>query len=173
METIESLTADFLAQRQIAVTGVSASRSGPALLIYRKLRDSGHAVYPIHPSAEPVDGDPCYAALDSVPRILDGVVIVNRPELCERIVRQCIEIGVPRVWMHSPLGTNPARFARLAAGVTSVSPAAVELCRQHGIRVIPGGCPMMFCKPVDPGHRCMRWFNRMSGAFSLIWLDTQ
>ena len=26
-----------------------------------------------------------------------------------------------------------------------------------------GGCPMMYCKPVDFGHRCMRWLLRFGG----------
>jgi len=173
MDSIESLAADFLAQKHIAVTGVSSSRAGPALLIYRKLRDSGHTVYAVHPSAKAVNGGACYADLGSVPHALDGVVIVNRPEVCEAIIRQCIDLGIPRVWMHNPFGTHPKRFARLAAGVTSVSPEAVQLCLQHGIRVIPGGCPMMFCEPVDPGHRCIRGFSRLTGAFSLKWLDDE
>ena len=37
-----------------------------------------------------------------------------------------------------------------------VSDEAIDRCRKHGIGVIPGGCPMMHCVPVDPGHACMR-----------------
>jgi hypothetical protein len=28
---------------------------------------------------------------------------------------------------------------------------------------IVGGCPLMFCDPVDVGHRCMRWWLQRQG----------
>jgi hypothetical protein len=49
-------------------------------------------------------------------------------------------------------------------GQGSVSQAAVEHCREHGIAVIPGGCPMMFAEPVDWGHKCMRWLLGVTGG---------
>jgi hypothetical protein len=52
----------------------------------------------------------------------------------------------------------------LAKGSTSVSPAAVEYCRQHDISVIAGACPMMFGDGVDFGHACMRWGMKLIGG---------
>jgi predicted CoA-binding protein len=85
---------------------------------------------------------------------VDGVVIVTRPETTLAIVRQCPEAGVRRVWMHQSM---------MRAG-TSVSPAAVEFCEQHGITVIAGACPLMFGKTADFGHRCMRWVLGVTGG---------
>jgi hypothetical protein len=51
----------------------------------------------------------------------------------------------------------------LAKG-SSVSPQAVEYCRQHGISVIAGACPMMYGAGVDFGHRCMRAVMKLTGA---------
>jgi predicted CoA-binding protein len=45
----------------------------------------------------------------------------------------------------------------------AVSDPAVAKCREHGIRVIAGACPMMFCEPVDFGHKCIRWIMKVSG----------
>jgi hypothetical protein len=47
---------------------------------------------------------------------------------------------------------------------TSVSPAAVEFCRQHEIDVIAGGCPMMYGQGVDFGHTCLRWMLKLTGG---------
>jgi hypothetical protein len=41
-------------------------------------------------------------------------------------------------------------------GAGSVSPAATEYGRQHGITVIDGGCPLMFGPTADVGHKLMR-----------------
>ena len=85
---------------------------------------------------------------------VDGVVVVTRPEVAEQIVRQCTELGISRVWMHRALGFLG----------TSVSEKAIELGRENNITVIPGGCPMMFCEPVDFGHKCMRWVLYLTGG---------
>ena len=49
-----------------------------------------------------------------------------------------------------------------AASMTSVSPAAVQMCRENGIAVIPGACPNQFLKP-DFGHAMMRVMFRTIG----------
>jgi len=41
-------------------------------------------------------------------------------------------------------------------GTGSVSETAVDYGREHGLQVIAGGCPCMFGKTADPGHRLMR-----------------
>jgi len=81
------------------------------------------------------------------------VVIVTRPEVTEQIVRACSDAGVRRVWMHQSTAKG-----------SSVSPAAVEYCRQHDISVIAGACPMMFGTGVDFGHTCLRLFMKLSGG---------
>jgi predicted CoA-binding protein len=166
MATIDPLVKDFLAQKRIAVAGVSRTREDAANLIYRKLRHAGYRVFAINPNAPTFDGDPCYPDLKSLPEPVDGVVIITRPAIAEQIVRQCIELGIPRVWMHCSLGTRPKLAKKLAATITSVSEEAVRLCRENNIAVIPGGCPMMFCEPVDFGHKCMRWSLRLFGSLA-------
>jgi hypothetical protein len=47
---------------------------------------------------------------------------------------------------------------------TSVSPLAIEYCRQHDISVIAGACPMMYGDGVDFGHTCMRWILKVTGG---------
>jgi hypothetical protein len=43
---------------------------------------------------------------------------------------------------------------------TSVSKAAVDYGREHGVAVIDGGCPLMF---VDFPHKCMLWILGITG----------
>ena len=152
MSTLQSLVDDFLSQQRIAVAGVSRSEvSSPANLIYRKLRATGHRVFAINPRADSVEGDPCYPALNALPERVDGVVLVTPPEATEALVEECSQLGIPRVWMHRSLGAG------------SVSERAVAACREKNISVIAGGCPMMYCAPVDFGHKCMRWVLGVTG----------
>ena len=151
MTTTTAMAQDFLAQHRIAVAGVSRTENDAANSIYRKLRDNDYTVFAVNPNTETVEGDPCYPDLTSIPDGVDGVVIVTRPEVTERIVRECLDLGVTRVWIHRSFMGN------------SASDAAVQFCQENGIQVIPGGCPMMFCAP-DFGHRCMKWLMQASGS---------
>jgi uncharacterized protein len=146
MDSLKEQAADFLAQKRIAVAGVSrGDRNAPANVIYRKLRDSGYEVFALNPNAAAVENDPCYANLRALPQAVDAVVVATAPEMSAEVVRDCAQAGVSRVWLHRSFGGG------------SVSRQAVDFCREHQMSVIAGGCPMMFCQPVDWGHRCMRW----------------
>lgn len=153
-ETLETKVQDFLAQKRIAVAGVSRDKSHhPAgNLIYQRLKRTGHDVFPVNPNMQSFEGDRCYPNLQSIPGGVDGVVVITRPEVTQHIVRDCDAAGVRRVWMHESLAKG-----------SSVSPEAVEYCRQHNINVIAGACPMMFGDGVDFGHKCMRWIMGVSG----------
>ena len=153
--TFQARVDDFLAQKRLAVAGVSRDDSHHPVgnLICRRLKKTGHAVFPVNPHMQTFDGDRCYPDLRSIPGGVEGVVIVTRPETTERIVRDCSEAGVPRVWMHQSLGKG-----------SSVSREAVEYCRQHDISVIAGACPMMYGAGVDVGHTCMRWILKLTGG---------
>lgn len=153
---LETKVDEFLAQKRIAVAGVSRdNRHHPVgNLIYHRLKTTGHDVFPVNPHIPLFEGDQCFPNLQSIPGGVDGVVIITRPEVTEQIVHDCRDAGVRRVWMHQSLGK----------GSTSVSRKAVEYCQHHDISVIAGACPMMFGPGADVGHTCMRWFLRVTGG---------
>jgi len=151
---LETKVNDFLAQKRIAVAGVSREGRHPTgNLIYRRLKKEGHEVFAVNPNMEAFDGDRCYPNVQAIPGGVDGVVIVTRPAVTERIVRDCRDAGVRRVWMHQSIGKG-----------SSVSAEAVDFCRRHDINVIPGACPMMYGEGADFGHTCMRWFLGLTGG---------
>jgi len=153
MPSIKAAAATFLANKRIAVTGVSRTpqeHSGNA--VYRRLRERGYQVVAINPNADEVEGDTCYPDLTSVPGGVDAVVIGARPDTADATMRECVELGITQVWMHRAFGPG------------SVSEAAAEYGRQQGITVIDGGCPLMFAPTADTGHRAMRWICTMTGT---------
>ncbi len=153
-QSLEGKVNDFLAQKRIAIAGVSADNSHHPVgnLIYHRLKSSGHDVFALNPHMQTFEGDPCYPDVQSIPGGVDGVVIITRPETTEKIVRDCSDAGVRRVWMHQSMAKG-----------TSVSREAVEYCSEHDISVIAGACPMMYGDGVDFGHKCMRWMMGVTG----------
>lgn len=151
MAAVPQSVAAFLAGKRMAVAGVSRQGNQPANLIYRRLRDSGHEVFPVNPNADTVEGVTCYPNLSAIPGPVDAVMVVTHPDAAPDVVRQAADRGVRHVWFHRSFGTG------------SVSDEAVAACRARGIEPIVGGCPMMFCEPIDVGHRCMRWWLQRRG----------
>ena len=158
MAKIDKLVKDFLAQKKIAVVGVSDKRETGCNASYKKFKQAGYQVFGINPRITTYDGDPCYPDLKALPEKPDAVFILASPKTTDQIVQQCVELGVKHVWMHCMMGTKPGA----AASMSSVSSEAVKKCRENGIAVIPGSCPNQFIKP-DPGHAMMRIIFRTLG----------
>jgi predicted CoA-binding protein len=138
---------DFLSQRYFAFVGVSRDSNQFANSVYRILRENGRTFYPVNAAAngQLLEGDPSYRTLGDVPDPVDGVMVMVPASQAADIVREAIERGIPRAWLHR------------GAGQGSVSEEAVSLCREAGIAVVDGACPLMYEEPVLGIHRLHRW----------------
>jgi len=152
MPAIKEAASEFLAQRRVAVTGVSREPgSHGGNVVYKRLRERGYDVFAVNPNADEVEGDTCYHDLPSIPGGVGAVVIGTRPELADETMRECAELGIRHVWMHRGPGRG------------SVSRSAGDFGREHGIAVIDGGCPCMFEPTADAGHKAMRFVFTLTG----------
>lgn len=153
MKPIKEAASEFLANKRIAVTGVSRNpQDHGSNVVYKRLRERGYEVFAVNPNADHVEGDMCYHELKSIPGGVGAVVIGTRPETAEATMRECAELGIKHVWMHR------------GPGAGSVSAAAAAYGRQQGISVIPGGCPLMFEPTSDGGHKAMKFVLTLTGA---------
>jgi len=150
--TIKEAASEFLASRRVAVTGVSRDpQNHGSNVVYRRLRERGYEAFAVNPNADEVEGEASYHDLRSIPGGVEAVVIAARPEIAEETMRECAGLGIKHVWMHRGPGTG------------SVSEAATEYGREHGITVIDGGCPCMFDPTADLGHKVMRFIFTLNG----------
>lgn len=152
MTKIKQAASEFLANKRVAVTGVSRQPKGHGSnVVYQRLRERGYEVFAVNPNADEVEGDRCYHDLRSIPGDVNAVVIATRPEVAEETMRECADLGIKHVWMHR------------GPGAGSVSEAAADYGREHGIAVIDGGCPCMFGATADLGHKAMRVVFTLAG----------
>jgi predicted CoA-binding protein len=143
---------EFLACTRVAVTGVSANPKGHGSnAVYLRMRERGYQVFAVNPNAATVEGDATYPDLRSIPGGVEAVVIGTRPDRAEATMREAIDLGIKRVWMHRAFGAG------------SVSDSATALGRANGVTVIDGGCPLMFGPTADGGHRFMCRMLTMTG----------
>ena len=120
---------DFLnRENTIGFLGATIQKEKWGYRKYKKLKDAGFQVYPINPKYDVVDGDRCFPNLKSLIEFLrrnpDFVITIIPPKVTEKIVEQCILLGVSKIWM------QPG----------SESEKAIHLCKENGIEVVHGIC---------------------------------
>jgi len=148
-----ALIQDFLAQKRIAVVGVSRDPKDFSRGLLRSLREHGYDAVAVNPALTSADDTACFSNLDEVTPPVDGVLAMTSPAVTDEVVRQCAKLGIGRVWMYR------------AGGDGAVSPQAIEFCREHGIKVIPGECPYMFIPRTAWFHRLHGFIKKISGAY--------
>ena len=124
---MQDLVKDFLAQRRFAVAGSFRNESKYAYKILKTLKKKGYEVYPINPRLKEVYGLTCYSSLKDIPGQVDVVDIVTPPEITEKIVRECREKDITRVWI------QPG----------AESEEAIKFCKKNGIKVVYNLCVMV------------------------------
>lgn len=139
---------DFLAQKRVAVIGVSRSGQDVGAGICKRLKANGYQVWGVNPNGGEVHGQPLQRSVADIPGGVDAAVVVTAPAATLDAVKQCEAAGVRRVWIHDNT---------LLPG--SASPAALEFAGAHHMAVIPNGCPMMHVN-ADPVHACLGWALR-------------
>ena len=151
--TMKDAATEFLNKKRIAVAGVSRQTGGAhgGNPVYQRLRKRGYNVYAVNPNAHELEGDMSYPNLASIPGGVDAVVIATSPAHAEDVMKDCISLGIKHVWMHRGVGAG------------SVSHEAAEMGREKGIRVIEGGCPLMYAPTADPAHQVLRGVLSMVG----------
>lgn len=138
---------EFLAQKTIAAVGVSRDEKAFSGMAYKELKGKGMRVLPVNPNAATIGGDACYPSLAALPEKVGGVLVFTSPAQSEKVVRDAVAQGIPRVWLQQ--GT--------------VSDAAVKVCEEQKLATVSGKCILMFAEPVASFHSVHRWFAKLFG----------
>jgi predicted CoA-binding protein len=144
--TTQASVEGFLAERTLAIAGVSRSGKGFGNSVLKDLAGKGYEVLPVHPEAEEVGGVRSFPSLAELPKRVGGLVLVVPPDQSEKLVRQAKEAAIDRIWMQQ--GAESAE--------------AIRYCEENGIDAVHGECIMMFAQPTGI-HRFHRWLNGVFG----------
>ena len=149
LETIE----DFLAQKRIAMAGISRDPENFSVKLFEELCRRGYDVVPVNPNVAEVQGRRCFARVQDIQPPVEAALLMTSPEATETVVNDCAEADVRRVWMYR------------AAGKGAVSAKAVAFCRERGIEVVPGQCPFMFLPDTAGIHRFHGFVRKITGRY--------
>jgi uncharacterized protein len=148
----------FINDKNIALIGVSRNpqKFGNALL--KELTKKGYSVFPVHPELVEVEGTKCYPSLDDLPEEVKNLLLVVQPKVTEEIISNINPQKIHRVWMTRGVGKG------------SASEKAIQECKNKGIEVVYGFCPLMFVAPsgFHGFHLWMRkTFGKVPGEFTM------
>lgn len=141
----------FLAQRRLAVVGVSREPKDFSRAVLRAFTDRGYDAVPVNLAGGEVEGRKMARALGEIQPPVEAALLLTPARATDGVVRECAEAGVRHVWMHR------------GAGRGAVSDEAVAFCRDRGIEVVAGACPFMFLPGTGFGHQMHRFFVRLAG----------
>lgn len=144
---------DFLALKRIALVGVSRNEKDFSRYVFAEMQNRGYDVVPVNPSTGQVRGKRCYANVQEITPPAEGALIMTASEKTEEVVRNCEEAGIHYVWMHR------------GGGQGSVNADAVQFCREKGIHLVEGQCPLMFLKGTPFFHRIHGVVLRLTGRY--------
>ncbi len=136
---------DFLAQKTLALVGVSRDGKGFGNAVRKELTAKGYQLVLVHPEASTIEGMPCARSLKDVAGRVGGVILVTPPAATGKLVREAAESGIRRVWMQQG----------------AESDEAVRFCEEHGVKVVHRQCVLMFSEPAGFPHRVHRGILRL------------
>jgi len=118
----EFINKDFI----YAIVGATNNQEKYGYRVLVDLKDKGFRVVPINPKYQEVAGLTCYPALISLEERPDVVVLVVGEENAQKIVQNCIDSALNKLWF------QPG----------SEYDEAVALAESAGLNIITGQCIM-------------------------------
>lgn len=82
-----------------AVVGATPKKEKFGYRIFALLKKRGYEVYPIHPVAKEIDGEPCYTSLQDIPAKVQVVDFVVGRDVGLNVLDECKKVGVETVWL--------------------------------------------------------------------------
>jgi predicted CoA-binding protein len=155
MSTTDRSTIDaFLDHKRLAVVGVSRNAQDFSRIVFREFEKQGYEVVPVNPYATELEGKRCFAHVRDIEPRVDAALLFTPSRDTAAVVDECVSAEIHHVWMH-----------RGGGGPGAVNPEAIAVCREHGIRVVAGECPMMFLRNSAWIHRFHGFVKKIVGTY--------
>jgi predicted CoA-binding protein len=138
---------EFLAQKTLALVGVSRDGKGFGNAVRTELAAKGYTLLLVHPEADTIEGTRCVRTVKDVADRVEGAILVTPPAVTSKLVREVAEAGIGRVWIQQG----------------AESDQAIRYCEEHGVKVVHHQCILMFSEPAAFVHRFHRGFLRLFG----------
>jgi predicted CoA-binding protein len=101
----------------VAVLGASSNPERYSYQAVAMLAQHGYGVYPVHPSAMPVDGHTCYANLAAIPAPIDTITVYLSEKNLTPLIEEIIACHPRRVILNPGAESETLTSRCQAAGI--------------------------------------------------------
>lgn len=138
----------FVAQKTLAVVGMSRDPQSFSGRAYGELKAKGYKLYPVNPNAQSIAGEKCYPSVGALPEEVGGALLFTKPGVTEKVVREAAEAGIRRIWIQQGAQDE----------------ASIRYCLDQRLEAVSGQCILMFAEPVASFHGVHRWIKKLFGG---------
>lgn len=139
----------FLAQRQIAVAGVSRNRKKFGNIIFNDLIKKGYSALPVNPNATDIEGHKSYPNLSALPTEIEALVFVTPPDQTLALLKEALQTNIRYFWMQQGAENDEV----------------ISFCKENNLTFVSGRCILMHLEPVKGIHNLHRFFSKVFGSY--------
>lgn len=114
----------FFASSSFAVVGATNKVEKYGYKVWKRVCALDRPCHPVHPTLPDIDGIKAFKSLREIPETPEAVITITAPENTEKIVQECKQLGINKVWMQP--GTE--------------SEKAIAFCNGNGIQLVFDDC---------------------------------
>ena len=144
---------DFLAQRRLAMVGVSRNAKEFSRTLFHDLCARNYDMVPVNPFAHEMEDKTCFSRVQDIDPPVEGALLMTSPAAMEQALHDCADAGIRRIWMYR------------AGGPASISSEVIKFCEENHIRLVAGYCPYMFLPEAQFIHRLHGFFLKLTGGY--------
>lgn len=122
-----NLAEEFITLNTWAVVGASENPEKFGYKITARLLKAGREVFPVNPQPGSINGAEFFPSLAALPKLPDVVDLVVPPAVAIKIVDECANLGIKRIWFQP--GTR--------------SEEALTRCKEFGIQAVADSCVLV------------------------------
>ena len=125
--SMQELIKEFKGHKRLTLVSVTDNPEKHGNQIVKNLKSRGCEVYSVNPRLKDLEKFRYYPSLADIPAKVDVVDFVMPPKATEGILRQCLELGLNRIWLQP----------------SSESETAISFYHENNLKVAPRVCVML------------------------------
>jgi uncharacterized protein len=139
----------FVAQRHIAVAGISRNLHKFGNSIFKELQKKEYILYPISKHLQEFEGVRCYPDIASLPSEVTAIIINTKPEQSAILLKEAEAKGIRQIWLQQGAANDEI--------IAAIKNSSANIISKH--------CILMFAKPEHLMHKTHILFKKLFGTY--------
>lgn len=113
--------------RTIAVVGLSPKNDRPSYRVAEYLKAQGYRIFPVHPTADEILGEPVYRRVEDIPEPIDIVDVFRKSEDTPPVAESAVRAQAKVLWLQLGIENDVAASIAETAGLQVVQNRCLKI----------------------------------------------